>query len=131
MPSDEMVEKVARAICRAYARRTWPHAAPDVIDNWVNQSCRSFFDEAEAALAAAEAGEPVAWGVHRMTVEPQEDGTWLATCPDLPGCIATADTPDVALSRLRDVQASWLAVCHERGIKVPEPATAIRARGEA
>ena len=64
----ELREAIARAGCGADARRTWPHAAPDVIDNWVNQSCRSFFDEADAALSAIEA--------RGMVVGPRE--TYLA-----------------------------------------------------
>ena len=176
MPTDDTVEKVARAICKSRTGDGWRCC------QWPSQGGRvsctaktgAYDDGARAALEAAEAGavpvawrwrydseqtwtlanrepkswpdriieplyasppseasrEAVEWTAYTLTVEPQEDGTWLATCPDLPGCIATADTPDAALGRLRDVQASWLAVCHERGIRVPEPATAIRARGE-
>jgi len=50
-----------------------------------------------------------------------EDECWIADVPDLKPCSAHGDTPDEALTNVRDAVAGWLEVARERGFDIPEP----------
>jgi antitoxin HicB len=61
---------------------------------------------------------------YRIVIEPlpeSEGGGFLATAPDLPGCIADGDTEDEALANIRDAIQSWLGRCEEMGRVAPFP----------
>ena len=62
--------------------------------------------------------------------EPCTDGslTWLAYHPDLPGCMAHADTPDEALANLNEAHAMVLRHLREHGITQPKPGSSTLAR---
>lgn len=49
------------------------------------------------------------------------DGCWIADVPDLRACSAFGDTPEEALSEVKDAMAGWLEVARERGFPIPEP----------
>ena len=53
---------------------------------------------------------------HRVLVEPDEDGVFVATVPSLPGCVADGLTRTDAISNVRDAIALY-----DRG-RVPRPA---------
>ena len=38
-----------------------------------------------------------------------EGGGWLATFPDLPGCMSDGETPEEAVQNAREAEISWLA----------------------
>lgn len=46
---------------------------------------------------------------------------WVASVPDLPGCITQADTFDELGSMIEDAKRAWLEAALERGIPIPEP----------
>jgi antitoxin HicB len=48
-------------------------------------------------------------------------GGFLATAPDLPGCMADGWTQREALANLRDAIAEWIADARAIGRPVPEP----------
>jgi len=58
---------------------------------------------------------------YRREIVPETDGTWMASAPELKGCITSGDTPAQALSMLEDAMAAWLATALELGRRVPEP----------
>ena len=50
-----------------------------------------------------------------------EDGGYLVTIPDLPGCISQGDTIDEAAEMIRDAQRSWLMSALRYGDAIPRP----------
>ena len=60
--------------------------------------------------------------VRRLSDE--DGGGWLATVPDLPGCMADGETPSEAVSEAADAVRSWIATARATGRPVPEPSDA-------
>jgi predicted RNase H-like HicB family nuclease len=53
---------------------------------------------------------------------PAEDGGgFVATVPDLPGCMSDGETPEEALANVRDAVAAWIEEARALGRVVPEP----------
>ncbi len=55
----------------------------------------------------------------RINKDPESD--WGASVPDLPGCVATGKTIDMALRRIQRAIALHLRGLREDGIKAPPP----------
>ncbi len=55
----------------------------------------------------------------RINKDPDSD--WGASVPDLPGCVATGKTIDIALRRIQRAVALHLQGMREDGIKPPVP----------
>ena len=51
----------------------------------------------------------------------QEGGGWLATFPDLPGCMGDGETPQDAISDGYLAAQAWLGVAQECGDLIPSP----------
>jgi predicted RNase H-like HicB family nuclease len=56
-----------------------------------------------------------------LVVVERGDSGCGAFSPDLPGCVATGRTPDVALSRMREAIAFHLDGLRRDGETIPEP----------
>jgi antitoxin HicB len=53
---------------------------------------------------------------------PQEDGGgFIATVPDLPGCISDGETPQEALQNVQDAIRVWVEAAKDMGHAVPKP----------
>ncbi len=52
----------------------------------------------------------------------REEGGFALSCPELPGCVTTAETAEEGLRLLEDAKREWLAACLEDGVPIPEPA---------
>lgn len=53
---------------------------------------------------------------------PEEDGGgFVATVPDLPGCISDGDTPQEALANVQDAIEAWLEAARDLGRSIPPP----------
>ncbi|HST62862.1 MAG TPA: type II toxin-antitoxin system prevent-host-death family antitoxin [Longimicrobium sp.] len=65
-------------------------------------------------------GEDDPW--YAVVIEECENG-YLATVPDLPPCIAAADTQEVVEELIREVIRSHLETLRLEGIDMPEPTT--------
>jgi antitoxin HicB len=52
---------------------------------------------------------------------PEDGGGFLATAPDLPGCMSDGATPEEAVSNIRDAIAAWIEAAHDLGHAVPKP----------
>jgi len=52
---------------------------------------------------------------------PEDGGGWLATFPDLPGCMGDGETPEAAIDDGYAAASSWLVVAAECGDPIPSP----------
>ena len=57
-----------------------------------------------------------------VRIDKDADSDWGASVPDLPGCVATGKTIDVALRRIEGAIELHLRGLREDGIRVPPPA---------
>lgn len=51
----------------------------------------------------------------------QEDKSFIAEAPELPGCMAHGDTPPAALENINQAMELWLDTAREFGDPIPEP----------
>lgn len=54
-------------------------------------------------------------------VEDLEEGGYVISFPDLPGCITCGDTIESAISNANDAKKEWLLAAMEEGIDIYEP----------
>lgn len=59
----------------------------------------------------------------------QEDGCWIATAPELPGCSAFGKTSDKALRELDTAVELWLETAKAKRWGTPKPAAGREAAG--
>jgi predicted RNase H-like HicB family nuclease len=57
----------------------------------------------------------------RITVEMDEDGFFVAECPDLPGCISQGASRDEARANITEAIAGYLESLRAHGEPVPPP----------
>ena len=55
----------------------------------------------------------------------QQDGSWVAEIPAIPGCYALMDTREAALAELTDVFAMIAAAYRQKGLALPSDTTEI------
>ena len=59
---------------------------------------------------------------YRMEIIPdKEEGGFIATFPDLPGCITVGDTIEAVIQNIVDAKRAWLEAELEIGAMIPEP----------
>jgi len=51
-----------------------------------------------------------------------KDNIYVASIPELQGCIAHGNTPEDAVKEIKVALELWLEVANENGVKIPEPA---------
>ncbi len=59
-----------------------------------------------------------------VVVEPlplEEGGGFLATVPDLPGCMSDGATPEEAIANIQDAIVAWIEAARDLGHAVPQP----------
>jgi predicted RNase H-like HicB family nuclease len=59
-----------------------------------------------------------------VVVEPlpaEDGGGFMATVPDLPGCMSDGATPEEALSNVQDAIVTWIEAAHDLGHAIPRP----------
>jgi predicted RNase H-like HicB family nuclease len=64
-------------------------------------------------------------GDYKTILYRQEDGTWVAEIPAIPGCYALMDTREAALAELTQVFAMIAEEYREKGLKLPADTTEI------
>jgi predicted RNase H-like HicB family nuclease len=52
---------------------------------------------------------------------PENGGGFVATVPDLPGCMSDGETPEEALAQVQDAIKSWIDEARALGRSVPVP----------
>jgi predicted RNase H-like HicB family nuclease len=63
-------------------------------------------------------------GTYKVVIEPLsavDGGGFLATVPELPGCMSDGETRAEALANVEDAIATWLYCARKLGRTVPEP----------
>jgi len=55
----------------------------------------------------------------RVLIEQDEDGVFVAECPNLPGCISQGQSREEALANIRDAIQGYLASLEKHGEPVP------------
>ena len=59
---------------------------------------------------------------YRMELIPDKDeGGFVVSFPDLPGCLTSGATYEEAFRNAEDAKHEWLAAALEEGIEIPEP----------
>jgi len=61
---------------------------------------------------------------YRIIIEKWDDGEgpyYLARVAELPHCMIHGDTPEEAVSEIKDVMRDWIKSNLELGLKIPEP----------
>jgi antitoxin HicB len=55
-----------------------------------------------------------------VVFEPQEDGSYAAYVPDLPGCVSEGETLDEATAMIREAMTLYIESREEHGWKLPK-----------
>jgi antitoxin HicB len=50
-----------------------------------------------------------------------DGGGFLATVPDLPGCLSDGETPEEAIVNVQDAILAWIEAAHDLGRDIPTP----------
>lgn len=59
---------------------------------------------------------------YRLELIPDiEEGGFVASYPDLPGCLSCGETESDAIANAADAKKTWLIAALEDGIQIPEP----------
>lgn len=62
-------------------------------------------------------------GTYRVVIEPlseEDGGGFLATVPELPGCMSDGETRAEALENVEDAIATWLYCARKMGREIPQ-----------
>jgi len=59
---------------------------------------------------------------YAVEIRPLDEGDgWLATFPDLPGCMGDGATPELAIADGYEAVLAWLSVAQASGDPIPKP----------
>lgn len=59
-----------------------------------------------------------------VLIEPlsvEDGGGFLATVPDLPGCMSDGETPQEVITNVQDAIAAWIEAARDLGHEIPRP----------
>jgi predicted RNase H-like HicB family nuclease len=68
-----------------------------------------------------------------IVIEPlskEDGGGFIATVPDLPGCMSDGETREEAARNVADAIASWIEEARQLGRSIPEPSIHLALAGE-
>ena len=68
-----------------------------------------------------------------VVIEPlsaQDGGGFIATVPDLPGCLSDGETCEEAAHNIADAIAAWIEEARRMGCSIPEPSAHLSMAGE-
>ena len=69
---------------------------------------------------------PLSYPVVVRPLSEDEGGGYLATVPDLPGCMSDGETPEKAIVNVRDAILCWLEMAEEMNRPVPPPSLELK-----
>ncbi|MCR4716525.1 MAG: type II toxin-antitoxin system HicB family antitoxin [Lachnospiraceae bacterium] len=50
-----------------------------------------------------------------------DEGGYVVSYPDLPGCISSGETIEEAVNNIHDAKKAWIEAALEDGVNIPEP----------
>jgi len=56
----------------------------------------------------------------------EDGGGFLATVPDLPGCMSDGQTPQEAIVNVQDAILTWIEAAEDMGHSIPPPSTELK-----
>ena len=59
--------------------------------------------------------------IHIRPLSKEDGGGYLATTPELPGCMSDGETPQEALENVFDAIGCWIEAASKMGRTVPQP----------
>lgn len=65
--------------------------------------------------------EYIAMNYRMEIVADKEEGGFVVSFPDIPGCLSCGETVERAISNAEDAKREWLRAAIEDGIEIPEP----------
>ena len=61
---------------------------------------------------------------YRMEIVPDtEEGGYVVSFPDLPGCLSSGETVEQAVANGEDAKRAWMEAAMDENIEIPEPDT--------
>lgn len=58
---------------------------------------------------------------YRISLEPDPNGGFAVSVPELPGCVSQGETVEEAYQMIRDAMAAWIQSALDRGDPIPAP----------
>lgn len=58
-------------------------------------------------------------GVRQVVIYPGEDGSWVAECPSLPGCVSQGANREEAIANIREAIRGYVAALEADHLPVP------------
>jgi antitoxin HicB len=68
----------------------------------------------------------LAYPVIIAPLSPADGGGFLATVPDLPGCMSDGETPEEAIANVIDAIEEWIDASRQMGRDVPAPSREVQ-----
>ncbi len=65
--------------------------------------------------------EYMAMSYRMEVVEDKDEGGFVVSYPDLPGCITCGETVEIAINNALDAKRAWIEAALEEGIPIQEP----------
>jgi len=59
--------------------------------------------------------------VRVVPLSPTDGGGYLASVPDLPGCMSDGETPEEAVRHVREAILDWIDAARELSLEIPAP----------
>lgn len=69
---------------------------------------------------------PLIYPVMIRPLSGDEGGGFLAAVPDLPGCMSDGETPEEAVTNVRDAILCWVEMAQEMGRSAPPPSAELK-----
>jgi antitoxin HicB len=69
------------------------------------------------------------YAVHIERLADSDGGGYLATVPDLPGCMSDGETPEDALKNVQEAIVSWIEAAKEWKQEIPKPSPPMARAG--
>ena len=63
-------------------------------------------------------------------VEDYAEGGFVASFPELPGCVTCGETVEQAVKNALDAKKAWLEAAIESGVEIPEPSASMHYSGQ-
>lgn len=58
---------------------------------------------------------------YKMEIVPDEEGSYVVSFPELPGCLSTGDKIEEAIKNAVDAKRAWFEAAIEDGVEIKAP----------